>query len=177
MKLIKWIPYKLTDYNSKEYIDPSEKILELVNPNKKLFIRKDDDFVKDYAEKNDIGINEAFEFLKKENEKIPYYIDEDKANFYKDINEMCYIQLKKYCIENNIFITDTDHQSRGCEGIPVFKDDDGQKYMMFYSLRAWSGLMAEVWNAILKTDKYYYLDFYCGMRNKEIDEYLKALKI
>lgn len=176
MKLIKWIPYNLTEYKSKDYIDPSEKILELVNPNKKLFIRKDDDFVKDYAEKNSICVDEAFEYLKKENEKLSYYTDENKANFYKDINEMCYIQLKKYCIKNNIFITDIDHQSSSCEGIPVFKDDDGQKYMVTYSLRAWSGLMAEVWNAILKTDKYYYLDFYCGMRKKEIDEYTKAVK-
>lgn len=170
MKLIKWIPYETSEYKS--YLDPSDELLKLRNPNKKLWIREDDDTVKEYAEKNRIGIDKAFKIIKEKNEKLPDWIDEDKADFYKDINEVCRYKLKKYCIDNKIFITDGQHQT---SMIPVFQDDDNQRYTLLYSLRAWSGLMAEVWNEILKTDKYYYLDFYCDSRNTEIDEYLKNI--
>lgn len=174
MKLVDWVYYRedrdYRDDNYKPIIDLDNEIRKLRNPKRKWFIREDDEDVVKYSKDYNITTLEAKQIVEKENDKLPIYLDEEKANFYKEISEVCDQKLRKYCVKNHIFITDSEHQH---SKIPVFQDDDGQKYLTLYSLRAWSDLMTDVWNEILKTDRFYYLDFYCNGRDDEIDEFLK----
>lgn len=177
MKLVDWIYYRedgnYRDNDHKTIIDPDDELNKLRNPKRRWIIRDDDEDVIKYSKDHNVSISEAKQIVEKENDKLPIYIDEEKANFYKEISETCDQKLKKYCVKNHIFITDSEHQH---SKVPVFQDDDGQKYLTLYSLRAWSGLMADVWNEILHTDRFMYLDFYCNCRDEEIDEYLKSFQ-
>lgn len=175
MKLVDWISYR-EDNNYGNIIDPDNEILKLLNPKRKWFVKETDEEVVKYSKEHNISTSKAKQIIEKENDTLPTYIAEEKANFYKEINDICYQKLINYCIKNHIFITDYQHQSPHFKGIPVFQDDDGQKYLSLYSLRAWSGLMADVWNEILKTNRFSYLDFYCNSRDEEIDNFLKAEK-
>lgn len=84
-----------------------------------------------------------------------------------ELHEKCYKELVDYCVDNKIFFTDDQHQSNSFKAVPLF---DG-KLPMTFSLRAWSGLIADVWNKILGTN-YNYLTFYCGSIPIEVSTFL-----
>lgn len=171
MKFVKWIHYR-EDGNYEDILDVDSELQKLWNPEKKWIIREDDEDVIKYSKEHNVSIQEAVHVIEAEDNKLPTYIDEEKANHLEEIGKVCDQKLREYCIKEKIFLTDRTHQ---ISNIPVFEDDDGQKYLMLYSLRAWSGLMADVWNKILDTDRLHYLSFYCNVRDEEVDNYLKKL--
>lgn len=93
---------------------------------------------------------------------------EEEAEELKKLLDECNYAVKKYCIDNKIFFTDSEHQQARFATVPIVND----KYVITYSLRSWSGLMADVWNEILHKG-YSYLDFYCDSIPDEIVKYLK----
>lgn len=72
--------------------------------------------------------------------------------------------VKDWCVKNRVFVSDGNHQ-HALDGTPVL---DG-KYAYRLSLRRWSGLMAEVWNEIRGTNNLTYMDFYCGINYRVLD--------
>lgn len=171
MKFVEWIHYR-EDGNYKDILDVDAELQKLWNPKKRWIILEDDENVIKYSKEHNVSIQEAVRAIETEDNKLPTYIDEEKANHLKECGKACDQKLREYCIEEKIFITDQAHQ---ISNIPVFEDNDGQKYLMLYSLRAWSELMANVWNKILDTDRLDYLSFYCNNRDDEVDNYLKNL--
>lgn len=173
MKVTGWTTWNIEDDKWTEncgYVDPDNERLKLWNPEKKLFSPTKDE-VSQYAANFYVTKEEAQKRLKAEWDAKPNYIDEKKAEEYSNITKECEEVLIKYCIDNHVFKTDYEHQG-GKNGVPVFDD----KYILTYTLRAWGGLMADVWNEILKTDKFGYLDFYCGGCPKEVEDFLKLEK-
>lgn len=173
MKFVEWTHYR-EDGNYKDILDVDAELQKLWNPKKRWFVREDDEDVIKYSKEHKVSIQEAVCAIKAENNKLPTYTDEEKANHLIEIKKACDKKLRRYCIKKKIFITDQAHQ---ISHIPVFEDDDGQKYLMFYSLRAWSELMADVWNEILNTSRLYYLNFYCNGRDEVVDNFLKTSQI
>lgn len=172
MKVTKWIafPYN-NELNSSVLpdglIDPDDERMKLVNKNKHLFIR--DDEAQKYASENSCTFEEAKKKLEEMYDTIPTFTDEKKADELLKISEKCDKAVHKFCVENKIFYTDEEHQSSGFACCPVIDD----KYVVTYSLRAWSDLMAGVWNEILDRDDLMYLDIYCNSVPASVEKYLK----
>lgn len=177
MKFVGWTEAK---YENKDwpacdgYIDPDEEKHKLWNKDKKLFVSADD--ISEYAANFQVSREEAAKTLTEENDKKPSWTDPDKAAYWNNILDDMHKAALQYCIDNHIFITDYQHQAEDFKGVPVLEDDKGNKYVLLMTLRAWGGFMADVWNKILKADKYGYIDFYCGGCPKEVEEFLKLEK-
>lgn len=152
------------------YKDPVEVLWKIRNPEKKLYIEKKD--IQEYADANNVSWEDAKATLEEINDAKPAFLDEEKAEQLRAIDEKCDEAVRRCCIENKIFYTDYEHQSSQYKCVPVC-EEDGIKWVMTYSFRAWSGLMADVWNEILNK-RFDYLDFYCGSHDDAVDRYLKA---
>lgn len=175
MKFIGWTnaKYENKDWPSCDgYLDPMDEKHKLWNPDKKIFISADD--ISEYTTNFQVSREEASKILKEENDKKPNWIDEDKANYWDTIDNLIYEATLNYCVDNHVFFTDWEHQSEDFKGVPVLEDENG-KYVLLMTLRAWGGFMADVWNKILKTNKFGYIDFYCGGCPKEVEDYLVNL--
>lgn len=172
MEFLGWTNYS-TDENwpeNKGYIEPEKERLKLWNPNKKLFLSKND--IDQYVAKYNVSKEEARKKLNEENDKLSNWVDIEKVTYWENIYDKCYETLRQYCIDNFIYISDSTHQT---SKVPIIRDYDN-KYVLIMTLRSWSGFMAEVWNTILKTKKFDYLNFYCDGCPKEIEEFLKLEK-
>lgn len=146
--------------------------LKLLNPKHKTFISNAS--AKKYANKHKVSVDKALKVLEEENNKQPIYLDDKRIEYLDDLNKKCHESVKDYCVKNYIFYTDFEHQSSYYDCVPLVIDNNGNAWAMTYSLRAWSGLMADVWNKILNTDKYDYLSFYCS--NEPSSEIISFLK-
>lgn len=82
---------------------------------------------------------------------------EEEAEKIRQLQESSWYDVVDYCVENRIYVTDEEHQGADF-GVPIIDD----KYLLQLTLRTWADLMSEVWNRILRTKKYSYLDFYCS---------------
>ena len=166
MQLTGW-----THYENKNFVGPLEERWNKYRNKNKIFPKQID--VQKYAEDNNISLEESSKILLDKYNKIPDWIDEEKVKEYEKINEECTNVLVDYCVKNHIFISDDEHQNEDW-GCPVFDN----KWKLTFTLRAWSGIMAEVWNRILGIDTLNYLDFYCmGNSNTIIKDYKKPLDI
>lgn len=152
---------------AKNYIDISDELSKYVNKDRYYVIDKKMT-EKRAAEKN-ISSMEAEKELIKERDALPKYTDESKAKEILDLRDECIYALKHYCIDNEVFITDDQHQNALC---PIFDD----KWTIMLSLRSWSAFMAEVWNEILRKDLLCYLDFYCACEPEIIADYRRKKK-
>lgn len=155
------------------FIDPSEEWQKLWNLDKKLVISKDD--ISQYAANFGKTQEEAAKILREENNKKPFWTDEKKAEQLKSLYDEMEKTALDYCVDNHIFVSDYQHQSDSFKGVPVL-EDNGNKYVLLMTFRAWGGFMADVWNKILKTDKFNYLSFYCNGCPKEVENFLRLEK-
>lgn len=109
-----------------------------------------------YGDKKDLSID------------IFYEKDPKKKEEMIDILDKSHQAVLDYCVRNHIFYTDSEHQSSQYKCVPIVNN----KWVMTYTLRAWSGLMADVWSRILHKS-YDYLDFYCQSIPEEIKKFLQ----
>lgn len=167
MEVTKWIPYPKDDQKLEGLIDPADERLSLWNKNKHWIIPKSD--IEKYASDNNVSFEEAKKELNDYNDSLPSWTDEEKAEELAEISQRCDQAIRRHCVENKIFFTDEEHQSDKYRCVPVVDD----KYYLTYSLRAWSGLMADVWNEILGKTCLDYIDIYCGNVPAEVEKYLK----
>lgn len=172
MEVTKWIAFPYgseldSSVLSDGLIDPNEERIKLINKNKHLFVS--DEEAKKYASENSYTFEEAKKKLEKMYDAMPAFTDEKKADELLKISEKCDKAVHKFCVENKIFYTDEEHQSDRYACCPVIDN----KYVVTYSLRTWSGLMADVWNEILDRDDLTYLDIYCNSVPASVEKYLK----
>lgn len=171
MKVTGWIQWDTSDDSNKwqgKYLEPFDERRKLWNPEKKLFYPTKED-INQYAANFYVTKEEAQKRLRAKQDAKPDFIDEKKADEWLEIGKQCEEAVIKYCVENHVFLTDYDHQGNK-KGVPVIDN----KYILTYTLRAWGGLMADVWNEILgEKNKYNYLDFYCSGCPKEVEDFLK----
>lgn len=131
MKVTAWTN---EEYARKHYTDPDMERIMLVNPDRKSLTPSE---IERLAESKGMSIedfyNEWWENLK----RVPFYIDEAKAQEWADIfreMEECVIQT---CKEEGIRFSSFYHQN-GKYGIPIIDDN----YMFMTSLRCWGQIMA-----------------------------------
>lgn len=132
MKVTAWTN---EEYARKHYIDPMDERLNLLNPNKKMLSF---DELKELAQSKNIHCEEFVKSWLKEYEKLPTFIDEDKASEYMNIlleMEKCVI---KHCKEKGIRFS-ADYHQYGDYGVPIVDN----KYMYFTFARTWGWIMAQ----------------------------------
>lgn len=123
------------EYAREHYRDLFEERLALLNPNKKALSPME---LKRLAEEQNVPYGEFVENWLNEYEKIPQFIDENKAKEYGDIlNKMeeCVIE---HCKEKGIRFSAGYHQY-GEYGVPIIDN----KYMYFTFARTWGWIMAQ----------------------------------
>lgn len=157
MKITKW-----TDINGmKNYIDPGDERRKYWNherskaQEKAFKILRDTNFESE-EEKNKVWAEEL-----KKWENIPNYTDEEKAEEWGKVESDYYEAVVQCLIDTGIRVSQEDHQ---CDYIPVADD----KYVMMFSFRVWSGILAEVWNRLHSNEpERNYLDYYCRWTGDE----------
>lgn len=97
MKFVEWIHYR-EDGNYKDILDIDSELQKLWNPKKRWIIREDDEDVIKYSKEYNVSIQEAVRVIETEDDKLPTYIDEEKANHLKECGEICDQKLREYCI-------------------------------------------------------------------------------
>lgn len=135
MKITAWTN---EEYAREHYRDLFEERLALLNPNKKLLTPTQ---LKEMAESKGIPYDEFFETWFDEYEKIPSFIDEDRANAYMDtINkiEKCVIE---HCKKTGIRFS-ADYHQYGDYGVPIIDN----RFMYFTFARTWGYVMAQADN-------------------------------
>ena len=121
-------------YARKYYIDPSEELLNLMNPNKKMITPNE---LKTLAKENNLSNDEMIKKWKTEYDKIPMWLDEDKVKEYNGLlseMETCVIE---HCKEKGIRFS-SDYHQYGDYGVPIVDN----KYMFFTFARTWGWIMA-----------------------------------
>ena len=121
-------------YARKHFIDPMDERLNLLNSNKKMLSFNE---LKELAQSKNIPCEEFVKSWLKEYEKLPTFIDEDKASEYMNIlleMEKCVI---KHCKEKGIRFS-ADYHQYGDYGVPIIDN----KYMYFTFARTWGWIMA-----------------------------------
>lgn len=131
MKITAWTN---ENYAREHFIDLFDKRLKLLNPNKKEITPTE---LSEMAKSKGISNEEMFRIWRDEYEKIPTFIDENKAKEYANILleiEKCVIE---HCREKGIRFS-ADYHQYGDYGIPII--DDRLMYMGF--ARTWGWIMA-----------------------------------
>lgn len=172
MTFVKWIRWHDDDKWPDDIKDPFSEKLKYWNKKHKLIIPDKD--IEAYAIANNASKEEAKSILYSKNDKEPAWTDKKMADYWGRISDEIDTALQDYVVKNKIFLTDYDHQNQNEDGhgVPVFQDSDGNLYVGTYTLRSWSGLMAECWNKILGISSLSYIDIYCGSTPAEISKYL-----
>lgn len=151
MKITKW-----TDVNGmKNYIDPGDERRKYWNHERSKAQAKAFEIMRSTEFKSEEEKNKAWAEELKKWEKVPYYTDEEKAEEWGKI-EADYSEAVVQClIDTGIRVSQEDHQ-----GIYIPVADD--KYVMMFSFRVWSGILAEAWNRLHPNESERdYLDYYC----------------
>lgn len=86
--------------------------------------------------------------------KFENNIDRNAAEEILDIKDEAKIEIMNYCYVNGINISDTEHQNEKY-GCPIIKhtkpnENDSNYYIMRFSCKEWSEIMATVWSKIVK---------------------------
>ena len=123
------------EYAREHYRDLFEERLALLNPNKKPLTPTQ---LKEMAESKGIPYDEFFKTWFDEYEKIPQFIDDDRAKAYGDTLNKIEECIIEYCKEKGIRFSAGYHQY-GDFGIPII--DDRFMYMGF--ARTWGWIMAQ----------------------------------
>lgn len=89
--------------------------------------------------------------------KFKNNVDRNAAEEILDIKDEAKIEIMNYCYVNGINISDTEHQNEkyGCPVIKYTKpnENDSNYYIMRFSCKEWSEIMATVWSKIVKDRK------------------------
>jgi hypothetical protein len=131
MKVTAWTN---EEYARKHYIDPFDERLNLMNPNKKMITPNE---LVEMAKSKGISNEEMYQIWSDVNDKIPTWIDEDKAKEYDSILIEMQECVINHCKEKGIRFS-SDYHQYGC-GIPLIDN----KYMFFCTLREWGRIMSE----------------------------------
>ena len=156
MKVTAWTN---ENYARQHYRDLFEERLALANPDKKMLSLPQ---MKALAESKNVSLGEFTESWLKEYEKIPTFIDEEKAKLNGELQGRIEECIIAHCKEKGIRFSSTYHQY-GDYGIPII--DDTYMYMGF--ARTWGWIMAMANED--KSDKGY-LTYY--LSNKDTPEKL-----
>lgn len=151
MKITKWTD----DNGAANYIDPGEERHKYWNFERNKIEKESLDTLRNKTfnsdEEKDAAWKEYFQKL----DAIPCFTDEAKVAEWEEIQEQYCEAIVQCLIDTGIRISQEDHQ---CGYIPVADD----KYVMMFTFRAWSGILAEVWNRLHPEGPTRdYLDYYC----------------
>ena len=131
MKVTAWTN---EEYAREHYRDLFDERLALLNPNKKMITPKE---LLEMAKSKGISNEEMYQIWSDVNDKIPTFVDEDRAKSYADtlnVIEKCIIE---HCKEKGIRFS-ADYHQYGDYGIPII--DNRFMYMGF--ARTWGWIMA-----------------------------------
>ena len=110
-------------YARKHYIDPFDKRLNLMNPNKKMITSNE---LKTLAKENNLSNDEMFDKWKTEYDKIPMWLDEDKVKEYNNLLSEMETCIIEHCKEKGIRFS-SDYHQYGDYGVPIVDN----KYMYY----------------------------------------------
>lgn len=132
MKITAWTN---EEYARKHYRDLFEERLALSNPNKNMLSPNE---LKKLAESKKVPYDDKFvnDYLE-EYEKIPTFIDEEKAKEYADTLKEIEKCIIEHCKKTNIRFGGWYHQY-GDYGVPIIDDE----FMYLGFARTWSWIMA-----------------------------------
>lgn len=146
MKVTAWTN---EEYARKHFIDPWDERLKLLNPNRKMITPKE---IIEMAESKGISHEEMYRIWSEENDKIPRFLDEEKAKEYSKILHEIEECVINHCKEKGIRFSADYHQC-GEFGIPIIDN----KYMYMTFARTWGYVMAVADN---DESDYGYLKYY-----------------
>ena len=122
------------EYAREHYRDLFDERLTLMNPNKKTLSLNE---LRELAESKNIPLEEFIKSWLEEYNKIPTFIDEDRAKSYADTLEAIEKCIIEHCKEKGIRFS-ADYHQYGNYGIPII--DNRFMYMGF--ARTWGWIMA-----------------------------------
>lgn len=162
-------------WGDSRFEDFSDILSSCRNPERRIIPKREE--LEELAKRLDSSLDYALKVWQEEQWKIPEFLDKEKYDKILEIRDKAMVELFNHCVKNRVFVSDTYHQN-GEYGMPVYDN----KYAITFTLRAWAGFMAEVWNTIEGiVNKYDYLDFYCSRSvpdsYKEEDYDPKSLKV
>lgn len=132
MKVTAWTN---EEYARKHYVDVCNERLKLLNPNKKMITSKE---LTEMAKSKGISNEEMCQIWLDINDKIPNYVDEEKADVFCKIEKELIECVIKHCKEKGIRFS-SDYHQYGDYSVPIIDD----KYMVYTFARTWGRIMAE----------------------------------